>query len=150
MKFVAAHNQQRRSFHVALNHLTDLTQEEVHAQRTGLRQPRPTQPQSSAAASSTVLSLSAEEARAEMQHPLPGPTDEIKARFDPFPRATPGHAECTYRLRDVKPPPAVDWRKHGKKKLLDFRLLVTVASTVAAQNTVSSRSSSLMATTCPL
>jgi hypothetical protein len=124
MKFVAAHNQQRRSFHVALNHLTDLTQEEVHAQRTGLQPPRRTQPQSSAAASSAVLSLSAEEARAleeartEMQHPLPGPTDEIKARFDPFPRATPGHAECTYRLRDVKPPPEVDWRKHGKKKLL--------------------------------
>jgi len=122
MKFVAAHNQQQRSFHVALNHLTDLTQEEVHAQRTGLQPPRRTQRQSSAA-SSAALSLSAEDARAleeeawtEMQQPLPGPTDEIKARFDPFPRATPGHAECAYRLRDVKPPAAVDWREHGKKK----------------------------------
>jgi hypothetical protein len=37
MRFVAAHNQKQRSFHVALNHLADLTQAEVHQQRTGLR-----------------------------------------------------------------------------------------------------------------
>ena len=46
-------------------------------------------------------------------HPLPGPAEEIKAHLDPFPRATPGHPECAFRLRDVKPPAAVDWRDHG-------------------------------------
>mmetsp|Transcript_41306 Transcript_41306/g.78983 ORF Transcript_41306/g.78983 Transcript_41306/m.78983 type:complete len:429 (+) Transcript_41306:99-1385(+) len=88
MKFVAAHNQKGASFEVELNHLADLRAEEALAQRMGLR--------ATAAA-----------------RPLPGPKEEIKARFDPFPRATPGHSECAFRLRDVRPPRAVDWREVG-------------------------------------
>eukprot|EP00238_Polyblepharides_amylifera_P005396 CAMPEP_0196579216 /NCGR_PEP_ID=MMETSP1081-20130531/19153_1 /TAXON_ID=36882 /ORGANISM="Pyramimonas amylifera, Strain CCMP720" /LENGTH=439 /DNA_ID=CAMNT_0041898721 /DNA_START=105 /DNA_END=1424 /DNA_ORIENTATION=- len=94
MKFVAAHNQKGKTWEVALNHLADLTTAEVHSQKMGLRPP-----------SSQRKSL--------VSIPLPGPRDEINATLDPFPRSTPGHAECGYRLAKVEPPAEVDWREAG-------------------------------------
>lgn len=88
MKFIAEHNQKGKSFQVGMNHMADMTLEEVHSQRMGFR-------------------VSAK------RSPVPGPNDHIADSLNPFPRSTPGHTDCTYRLRNVKPPKAVDWREVG-------------------------------------